>query len=125
MSRCVFALSKSTLVHAGITPIAKKVNKPQYVDIETADDAKIVLNYMTKKVYLERFKNLVEYGGSFAALRKPAQYMQLACTHPSLLPLTTFAKREFDADKNVTKEQLIKSIENSTVGSSSYKENVL
>lgn len=124
MSRCVFALSKSTLVSMGITPIAKKVNKPEFVDIETANDAKIVLNYMTK-VYLERFKDLVEYGGSFAALRKPAQYMQLACTHPSLLPLTTFAKREFDADKNVTKEQLIKSIENSTVGSSSYKENVI
>jgi superfamily II DNA or RNA helicase len=124
MSRCVFALSKSTLVGMGINPILKKVNKTQYVDVEASDDAKIILNYMTK-VYLERFKNLIQYGGSFAALRKPAQYMQLACTHPSLLPLATFANREFDADKNVTKEQLIKSIENSTVGSSSYKENVI
>lgn len=125
MSRCVFALSKSTLSDMGLNPIAKKVNKMDFVNIEKSDDAKIILNYMTS-VYAKQYKKLIESGGSIAGvLRKPAQYMQLACTHPSLLALTTFSKRELEADKNVTKEQLIKSIENSAGSSSGYTKNVI
>jgi len=78
------------------------------------------------KMLLQEIRHNVEANSSFISVLKPAAVRsQIACTDPSLFTLSAFSKRSENNNQEVTKEQLIHSLDNRTNISKEYKKSFI
>jgi len=115
--RIIFSLDEKKLRRMGITPIKKKVKQTKIVSIGADVNLTMLLNEIGHNV---------EGSSSFISVLKPAAVRsQIACTDPSLFSLSAFSKRSENSDQEVTKDQLIKSLDNRTNISDEYKKSFI
>ena len=115
--RIMFSLDEKKLKRIGIVPIRTKVKQTKIVHVDADDNLKLLL---------KAIKNNVEANSSFISVLKPsATRSQIACTDPSLFPLAAFSKRSVNDNQEVTREQLIQSLDNRSNISQEYKKSFI
>ena len=116
--RCVLSLDSHRLKQMGIVPIKKKVKDVKHVYIESDDDTLTLLKALKSKTLTTTFtpQNIV----------KPAAIAtQIAVTHPSFFPLAKFSILNKTDNQEVTKDQLVQSLENRSNINEAYKQSVI
>ena len=120
-SRIMFSLDERKLKKMGVRPIEKKVKAIQSILIDTDEDVKLLVD--TIKTNDKTKKGL---RGRMLSVVKPATIrIQMTCIDPSMFPLSVFAKKDETKNQEVTKDQLIQSLDNRTNISNEYKKSVI
>lgn len=115
--RIMFSLDAKKLNRMGIKPIETKIKATNVVCVDTTPELTTLL---------DSIKNNVKVNSHFISVLKPAATrMQISCTDPSLFALTAFSRRCENKGQEVTKDQLIKSLDKRTNISTEYKNSVI
>ena len=115
--RIMFSLDEKKLKRMGIQPIKKKIKQTKIVSIDADDDLKMLL---------QEIKHNVEANSAFISELKPAAIRsQIACTDPSLFTLAAYSKQSENDNQEVTREQLIQSLDNRSNISKEYKKSFI
>lgn len=116
--RCVFSLDPGKLKDIGIQPIKTKVKEMKQVNIDSDKDIMLLLKQLKNKVFENTYVNS-------KLMKSTALAAQIACTHPALFPLSKFASLNVESTQEVTKEQLVKSLESTSNVNAAFKNNVI
>ena len=116
--RCVLSLDSHRLKEMGIVPIKKKVKQLKHVYIESDDDTLKLLQALKSKTLTTTYTP--------QKIVKPAAIAtQIAVTHPSFFPLAKFSILNKTDNQEVTKDQLVQSLENRSNINEAYKQSVI
>lgn len=122
MNRVTFALSKDIVKSMGLNPMKKSVNTPTMKNVSLPAHVKTLVEELRKLLTVANGEDIYS---NLSFLKNRATFMQQCCIDPSILPLSAFATRNISKEMQVTKEELILSVEKSTSLQTNYKETVI